>query len=75
MKVVEVVAATEAIEATIEVTLAIEVAIKRTSEEARSGRTDLATTLEERDSMEEIKIKRVLKKEEMLRMILTTISV
>lgn len=74
MKAAEVVAATEVTEAILEVTLVIEVAIRRTSEEDRSGRTDLAITQEERDSME-INIKRVLKKAEMQRRIQTTISV
>lgn len=54
MKTVEVVGATEVTEASSEATLAIEVAIRRTSEEVRSGKIDLAIMQEERGSMEVI---------------------
>lgn len=74
MKTVEVVEATEGTEASSEATLAIEVAIRRTSEEVRNGKIDLAIMQEGRGSMEVINNLRVLKKVEMqTTKILTTI--
>lgn len=74
MKTVEVGEATEATEASSEATLAIEVAIRRTSEEVRNGKIDLAIMQEGIGSMEVINNLRVLKKVEMqTTKILTTI--